>query len=375
MIMGKIVALSRDVGIDSKDLLSIISRSPSNQAPQLDFDEPPETADQIPLERHGSLLLFAARAAGAILFASSAHPTPSLPVFPDLAQIFSHFLGSSDNLDELAFGQPYALLDSLLALTVHASQSSIAVPSSDVEFKDFIITLTACTARQSHGIVRQLPAAIVHSHPSPTTRFRAIRQILEQGRLLSVRDSAISWLKEEIVGTKPSGSVEDVFHDPLWFWCIFPLLLRPIDVDASSKNLVESWTRLTQTEGPSLHSALNLYFLLLSSNDLRDRLQLEKTVKYFRSKVLIPLRQLFRAFEGDQSAKGGDGLIEAAVGEEMCQVGIARSVGLIGLTLDQTEEVINEHFGTDDADLKEYSSEDEALVAEIRKKIEGPVLN
>jgi hypothetical protein len=359
------------VGIDSNELLAIISRSPANQAPQLDFDELLETVGQIPLERHGSLLLFAARAAGAVLFASSAHPTPSLPVFPDLAQIFSHFLGSSENLEEIAFGQPHALLDSLLALTVHATQSPIAAPSNEAEFKDFVITLTACTARQSHGIVRQIPASIVHSHTSPTTRFKVIRQILDNHRLLSIRDSAISWLKDEIIGTKPSESPGDVFHDHLWFWSIFPLLLRPVDVDASSKNLVESWTRLSQTEGPSLHSALNLYFLLLSSSDLRDRLQLEKTVKYFRSKVFVPLRQLFRAFEDDLAAKGGDGLIEAAVGEEMCQVGIAQSGGLIGLTLDQIEEVINEHFGTDDADLKEYSSDEEVLVAEIRERTEG----
>lgn len=359
------------MGIDSNDLLSIISRSPANQAPQLDFDELPETVDQIHLERHGSLLLFAARAAGAVLFASSAHPTPSLPVFPDLSEIFTHFLGSSDNLEEVAFGQPHALLDSLLALTVHATQLPITAPSSDAEFRDFVITLTACTARQTHGIVRQIPASVVNSHPSSITRFKVIRHILEHNRLLSVRDSAISWLKDEIIGTKPSHSLEDVFHDHLWFWSIFPLLLRPVDVDASSKNLVVSWTRLTQTEGPSLHSALNLYFLTLSSIDLRDRLQLEKTVKYFRNQVLAPLRQLFRAFEGDLAANGGDGLIEAAVGEEMCQVGIARSVGLIGLTLDQIEEVINEHFGTDDADLKEYSGEEESLLAEIRVKTEG----
>lgn len=356
------------MGIDSNDLLSIISRSPEHQAPQLDFDELPETADQIPLERHGSLLLLAARAAGAVLFASSARQAPSVPVFPDLAQIFSYFLGSSDNLEEVAFGQPHALLDSLLALTVHATQSSVAVPSNGAEFKDFLFTLTACTARQSHGIVRQIPASVLRSNPLPTARFKVIRQILEKDSLKSIRDTAISWLKDEIIGTRPSESPEDVFHDSLWFWSIFPLLLRPIDADCYSKNLVESWNRLTQSEGPSLHSALNLYFLLLSSNDLRDRLQLEKTVKYFRSQVLVPLRQIFRAFESDLTAKGGDGLIEAVVGEEMCQFGIANSVGLIGLTLDQIEEVINEHFGTDDADLKAFSSDEEARIAEIRKQ-------
>ncbi|CEJ58215.1 hypothetical protein PMG11_06881 [Penicillium brasilianum] len=374
MIMGKIVALSRDVGIDSNDLLSIISRSPEHQASQLDFDELPEIADQIPLERHGSLLLLAARAAGAVLFESSARSPPSVPVFPDLARIFPHFLGSSDNLEEVAFGQPHALLDSLLALTIHATQSPVAVPSDDAEFENFLFILTACTARQSHGIVRQIPAIILRSHPSPTARFKVIREILENKRLQSVRDTAISWLKDEIISTKPSESPEDVFHDPLWFSSIFSLLLRPVDADHCSKNLVESWSRLTQSEGPSLHSALNLYFLALSSNDLRDHLELEKTVKYFRTQVLVPLRQIFRAFESDLTAKGGDGLIEEAVGEEMCQFGIANSVGLIGLTLDQIEEVINEHFGTDDADLKEYSTDEEARVAEIRKQSEGSAL-
>lgn len=358
------------MGIDNNDLLSIISRPPAVQAPLLDFDVHPETADQIPLERHGSLLLLAARAAGAILFASSAHPTPPLPVFPNLARIFSNFLTSGDGLEADVMDQPRALVDSLLVLTVHATQSSVAQPSSIDEFNNLVIALTTCTAQQSHAIVRQIPARIVHSNPSAVARFTVIRQILENKILWYIRDSAISWLKDEVIGSKPSESPEDIFHDPLWFWAIFPFLLRPIDLDASPKSLVASWSRLTQDAGQYLHSALNLYFLLLASDDLRNRLQLEKTVKCFHSRVLVPLRRLFRAFEGDLTANGGDGLIEAAVGEEMCQAGIAQSVGLIGLTLDQIEEVINEHFGTDDADLQGFSEEEEAVVADIRKKTE-----
>ncbi|KAI2789530.1 hypothetical protein POX_d05023 [Penicillium oxalicum] len=341
--------------------------------PPLDFDEPPEKVDDIHLERHGSLLLLAARGAGATLYKTSTNPMPALPVFPDLARIFSNFLGSSENLEEVAFGQPHALLDSLLALTVHSTQSQITTPSRDAEFAQFLMSLTACTARQSHGIVRQIPAAIFHSHPSSTTRFQIVRRILEDKRYLSIRDSAISWFKEELLDTKPSESQETVFHDPLWFWSIFPLLMQPVDVEdaTAASKLVVSWSRLTQTEGPSLHSALNLYFLLLSSDDLRNRLQLEKTVKYFRSQVLNPLRQVFRTFENDLSSKGGDGLIEGAVGTDMCQAGLTRSAGLIGLTLDQIEELINEHFGTDDADLQKYTADEEASVEEIRKKTAG----
>lgn len=332
----------------------------------MDFEEPPKSPEEIPLERHASLLLLAARAAGFTLFASG-HPMPPLSVFPDIAAIFSSFLGESENIDEVAYGQPQALLDSLLALTVHAMQNPIVVPASETEFKNFVIALTACTARQTHGIVRQIPATIVHSHPSSATRFKLIRTILEDKKLLSIRDSAITWLREEMIGHE---SADTIFHDPLHFWVLFQTLFSPVK-EATSANVLDSWMCLTQTQGAALHSALNLYYLLLSSPSLRDSLQLEKTVVFFRSQALEPLRQLFRAFESDLAAKGGDGVIESAVGEEMCQVGNARSVGVIGLTLDQIEEAINDTYGTDDSDLKTFTQAEETRASEIRKETEG----
>ncbi|KAJ6108962.1 hypothetical protein N7512_008799 [Penicillium capsulatum] len=363
MIMGKILALSRDVGIDSNDLVSIISQSAENQPPPLDFEEPPATADSIPLERHGSLLLLAARIAGATLF-SSGHSTPTLPVFPDLASIFRHFLGDQDNLDEVAFGQPQALLDSLLALTVHAIKNPIPAPSSDAEFKDFLIALTACTARQSHAIIRQIPTTVLHSHPSPVTRFKLIRKVLEDNNLRSVRESAIEWLKEEVLGTSAEISQATIFHDPLYLWTLFPLLFQAAK-DAAGSGLVDSWAQLTQTDGSLLHSALNLYYLLLLSPQ-RDHLQLEKTVLYFRSQVSGPLRELFQTIEADLPVNGGDGAIEATVGEDICQLGVARSVGLIGLTLDQIDEVISDAF--DETELGSYSEADDVRVKEIRRE-------
>ncbi|CAG8055662.1 unnamed protein product [Penicillium olsonii] len=363
MIMGKLVALSRDVGLDSNQLLAIISSSATDQVAQLDFDEPPTDPNQIPLERHGSLLLLAARTAGATLFASG-QPLPQLAVFPDLSLIFNHFVGGSTNLDEIAFGQPHALLDSLLAVTVYTLQQPTRPPSNEADFKQFVVTLTACTARQSHGIVRQIPATVFQSYPSPETRFKLIYNILKEDRLASARDSAITWLKQELL----AGS-STLFQDPHYLWALFPTLFSPVST-ASSSDLVTAWTRLTQTQGPPLHSALNLYYLLLSSTSLRSTLQLEKTVKFFRSHVLDPLRRVFHAFEVDLTAKGGEGVIEAAVGEEMCQAGNARSAGLIGLTLDQIEEIVTDVFGSDDADLAEYSDSDNAQVAEIRKRME-----
>ncbi|KAJ5948658.1 YAP-binding/Alf4/Glomulin [Penicillium verhagenii] len=364
MIMGKIVALSRDVGIESADLISIISRSPDDQPQPLDFEEPPTSANDISLERHGSLLLLAARAAGATLFRSG-QPVPSIPIFPDLALVYKNFLGDTESLDEVSYGQPQALIDSLLALTVCALQDPIPTPSSDTEFKNFVITLTGCTSNKEYGIVRQIPATIVHSYPSEITRFKLIRTILGDNRLQSARDSAVSWLKDETIGATSSSTV---FHDPIYFWSLFPLLFQTVRTATSSK-LIDGWISLTQTDGPALHSALSFYFLVLSS-PLRDQLHLEKTILSFRSEVLAPLRLLFRTFEADLTANGGDGIVESAVGEEMAQAGLARSVGLIGLTLDQIEDAISEAYGTDDADLTNYSEAEKAKAVEIRQETE-----
>lgn len=266
----------------------------------------------------------------------------------------------------MAFGQPQALLDSLLTLTVHSTSRETPTPSNETEFKNFVTILTACTARQSHGIVRQIPNTVVHSHPSQLTRFKLIRTVLEDNRLSPARDSAISWLRNELLDAPPE-STDIIFRDPLYFWVLFPLLFSSVQTASSTSDLVQNWTRLTQTDGPALHSALNLYYLTLSSQALRRQLQLEKTAKFFRAEVLSPLREVFRSFENDLTSKGGDGLIESAVGEEMCQVGIDRSVGLIGLILDQIEDLISEAFGSDEADLGDYS-EAENRLEEIRKE-------
>lgn len=346
----------------------------------IDFEDPPKSPDDIPLERHGCLLLLAARAAGAIMFASG-HPMPDIPIFPHLYKMFDSFLGETHNLDEVAYGQPQALLDALVALTIHSMQQSIAVPEDEIGFKRFVIALTACTARQSHAIVRQIPATIVHSHPSQMARFKLIHSILANDRLGAAWESAISWLKEEIIHADSAGTVlrdrthsdvrfsaHTIFHDPVYFWAMVPPLFHSVKT-VTAEGLVESWMHLIETQGSAVHAALNLYYLLLSES-FRTRLQLAKTVPFFRTQVLNPLRKLFRDFEADLPSHGGDGLIQSSVGEEMCAIGNARTVGVIGLTLDQIEETLNDVFGTDDSDLKGYSEDEEARASEIRKKVE-----
>ncbi|KAL3478684.1 YAP-binding/ALF4/Glomulin [Aspergillus californicus] len=366
-IVAKITALSRDFGLSDAELLEVVTQSPELQPPPLDFEEHPKKAEDIPLERHASLLLLAARAASAELFSSG--NTPPISVYPDLARVFDNFVGESSTLDEVAFEQPQVLLDSLLALTVLSLQQPTNSPSNDSQFLIFIVSLTASTVRQTYTTVRRIPSTIIHSNPSQIARFKVIRKVLEEDSYRTIKDRAIDWLKNEILeaAKEPSGEL-NIFLNPHYLSVLFPLLYSSPTLEFDVSDLVTSWVHFTQTSSPSIHSALNLYYILISSSDLRAQLQLEKTYVYFRNRFLDPLKSVCSAFTSDLPENGGDGKIEASVGEDMVQIGMARSVTLILHAIDQVEDAVSEAFVHGDAELKEPSADDIARVDKVRKE-------
>lgn len=355
MLMAKITALSQDLGLSDQQLVEIVSQPSDSHPPPLDFDEPPKNPDDILLERHGSLLLLAARAAMAELF-SSRQVTP-MAVFPDLSRLFSNFVGGFQTPDEVALGQPPPLLDSLLTLTVFAMKS-IGRPSNDAEFHRFVLELAACTARQNYTSVRRIPSAIVHSHPSELVRFKLIRRVLEDDTLQGVKESAVGWLKDETLASQNTPA--SPFQDPSYFSVLFPSLFNSthLFLDVSSSGIVSSWLTFSQTLAPAIHAALSLYYLLLSSSDLRARLRLNTSYPSFRAGFQEPLRSICRAFEADVTDQGGDGLIQKAVGEDMSVVGNALC-GFTLITLDQVEDAASEAFA--DLELREYKPTQEDL--------------
>ncbi|RDW79251.1 uncharacterized protein DSM5745_06103 [Aspergillus mulundensis] len=371
-IVAKITALSQDFGLTDEELLEVVTRAPETQPPPLDFEEHPKKAEDIPLERHGSLLLLAARAAVEKLFspgkASKASP---IKVYPDLARIFDNFVGRFCKLDEVAFEQPHVLLDSLLALTVLSLQNPISAPSDETEFADFVVSLTACTVRQTYSTIRSIPAAVIHENPSQVARFKVIRKVLEDKYYGTIKDRAIDWLKKEILeaAKEPPGPEPSIFLNPHYFSVLFPLIFASpvMELDVSA-DLVTAWVRFTQKSSPSIHSALNLYYILISSDELRGKLQLEKTYVYFRHRFLEPLKAICGAFTADLTANGGDGKIESSVGEDMVKVGTARSVNLILHIVEQVEDAVSEAFVLGDAELQEPSADDIARVDAIRKE-------
>ncbi|KAA8648191.1 hypothetical protein EYZ11_000521 [Aspergillus tanneri] len=368
MIMAKIIALSRDFCLDDNQLHGIVSQTAESLPPPLDFDEPPRQVHEIPLERHGALLLLAARAAMSELF-SSGQSTP-MPIFPDLARVFSNFVGGYNMPEDVAFGQPEVLLDSLLTLTVVSMQRPIGLPATSKEFREFVLSLAACTTRQNYNTVRRIPGAIVHSHSSHLDRFKLIRYILEEQQFQAVKGDAIGWLKQEILAAAAHPNESNLFLSPHYFSVLFPLLFNSPTLLMDVSDIVASWIKFSQMLAPSIHAAVNLYYILVSSPHLRVQLQLEKMYIPFRDQFVKPLRSILRAFEGDLTRMGGDGHIEAGVGQDICEMGMARSVGMVSHALEQVENVVSEVFVGADTEFPQPSADDIARVDRIRKDTE-----
>lgn len=302
------------------------------------------------------------------LFSHGQEASP-ITIFPTLARVFSNFVGGYSDSVEVSLEQPNVLLDSLLTLTVFSMEISIGAPDNEQEFQDFLLALTGCAAHQTYSSIRQIPATVLHSHPSPLTRFKLIRKVLEDESLQPFKDNAIGWLKHEILaasGSNAPSNESKIFLDPNYFAVLLPSLFTPTELLNVSSDIVASWLNFSQTLVPSLHAALSLLYFLISSQNLRQRLQLEKSYLYLRRRVLEPLKSLCHAFESDLTQNGGDGRIEAAF--DMWEVGMSRSVGLVSHALEQVEDAAGEAIVLADSELEEPTADDIASVAAIRKE-------
>lgn len=313
--------------------------------PPLNFEEAPKSAEEIPLERHGALLLLAARSSAATLFEGG--ETARIPIYPNMEVILSNFVGTGV-ADEAANEQAQALHDALLALTIISSRKEVETPADDEQFKNLLLALTRCSHRQTYNGLRNIPAIIVHSNPSLTSRFNLMQDIMQKDELLYARESAIGWLKDEILAAANTSDEHDnIFIDPQHFSKISSALYNTSTFQSldMSTGIVISWIQFSQSLAPYLHAALNLYYVIISSPQLRKRLEIENEYTLFRKNFLEPLKSICHEFEEDLTQNGGDGRIEDTVGEDMCQVGMAQSVGLLFHIIEQVDEKLNDLYG------------------------------
>lgn len=201
-ILGQVVALTQDLGLKTEDLLrTVLDAEIEKRGIPGTEDEPPASAEDIPLSRTGSLLLLTARRVKHELYAATKEDElSSLSIFPEHATILSNFVGA---LGPQTVGlEPEALLDTILAQALIAiEKNNIGEPKDDESFAQYLQTLSLISANTPspnlRGHAHYLTTTVLRSHPHDLVRLTFIRDTLEHCPYENLKASAVSWLKGE----------------------------------------------------------------------------------------------------------------------------------------------------------------------------------
>ncbi|KAI2080656.1 YAP1-binding protein 1 [Ophidiomyces ophidiicola] len=311
--VGKILALSRDFGLESKDLLQVALNRGDSDASPLDFENLPKSAAEIPLEPHGCLIMLAARYSTAVLF-DSTQPETNTSVYRNIPNIFENFLRSNEkeSIKDVAAEAPIPLLDSLLVLaliSIHREPNSMV--RDEYSFKQLLLTIVACVRVPSMrrlSRVERVPLALFHTYPNAQTKYDLIFSIFSDDELQYAREPAISWLKQELLSTTQD-IVESVIPNPFMksdsFSTLFRAIYKPLPSSYSSLSslstsaLFAEVINFTQHDSTLYISALNFYYLLCKSDVLRQGLKLQELNAGFRRDYLNPMKAFAQSVTKD----------------------------------------------------------------------------
>lgn len=336
-ILGQIVALTQDLDLKTEDLVrAVLDAQIEKRGLPGTEDDPPASAEDIPLSRAGSLLLLVARSVKHELFASAKDDELStISIFPEHATILSNFVGA---LGPQTVGlEPEALLDTILALGLIAlEKNNVGEPKDDESFAQYLQTVSLISANTPspslRGHAHYLTSTVLRSHPHDLVRLTFIRDTLEHCPYENLKASAVSWLKGETLEANAphAQSNEDepvsIFATPVAISTVAPFLwpdlsghFSPIDTD-----IAESWIQFRQELGFYV-AALNFYYLLLQAEHLHETLgikqlqlahyvdPLKKAAARFNQELSQGGEKLDLEGEGLEQAKADVGLLEKVI--------------------------------------------------------------
>ncbi|KAJ4351193.1 uncharacterized protein N0V89_006532 [Didymosphaeria variabile] len=322
-IVGQLVALAQDLGLKTQDLVTaIMDPETEKQGIPGGEDEPPNTAEDIPLSKTGALLLYTARTVKQELYTNvSSDDAPFIHIFPDHAAILQNYVGI---IGQQTVGmEPEALLDSILALGLIAvEKNAVGEPTDDEAFAKYLQTTSLISANTPSPSLRYhahyLTSTILRSHPSSIVRLTFIRDTLEHCPYENLKASAVTWLKGETLEANPSipatssssqvhehdesndSEEASVFATPVALHTTAPYLFPDLtSTYNSATDLSESFMQFRQELGFYL-ATLNFYYLLLSAKPLHDALDIRTLHKESRLEehYLSPLKDVVVRFKG-----------------------------------------------------------------------------
>lgn len=176
-------------------------------------DTYPSSPTDIPLSRAGALFLITSFIFSSILF-KSITPPPKISIFPDHTKLVKQFIGT-DGPTTIGGEQP-GVIDSILAIGLWLEHNNqfVSGPLEDDDFLQHLQSLSLLSANNPSPTLRYaahvLTSSILHAHPVDRLRLIFITDTLEHCPYETLKASAVSWLKDEII-TAHERKAENVF--------------------------------------------------------------------------------------------------------------------------------------------------------------------
>lgn len=178
-----------------------------------------------------------------ILFESKS-PQPKLSIFPDHAKLVKHFIGLEGPTS--IGGEEPGVVDAILAIGLWLEYNNrfVSGPLKDEDFLQHLQTLSLLSANNPSPTLRYtahvFTSSILHAHPVDRVRLTFICDTLENCPYETLKASAVSWLKEEIIAAQERKS-ENVFASNVALAAVQPYLFPDTSAlaDASDEELLQ----------------------------------------------------------------------------------------------------------------------------------------
>lgn len=173
--------------------------SASEEDPEENY---PTSPSDIPLSKAGSLSLITCLIFSSVLFESKA-ALPKLSIFPDHAKLMKHFIGIKG--PPTIGTESQGVIDAVLAIGLWLEHNNefVSGPLEDDAFLEHLQALSLLSANTPSPTLRYaahvLTSAILHAHPVDRLRLTFICDTLEHCPYETLKASAVSWLKDEIM--------------------------------------------------------------------------------------------------------------------------------------------------------------------------------
>lgn len=329
--IGQLVTVAQDLKLTDDELLAaaITVEKVSAQGSE-DEDEPPESADDIPLSRLGSLILYTARQVSTILYASSQKDnSPPFAIFPDHQELFKHCMSAHGQGTGHLGTEPEALIDAMLALGIVALvRNNIGEPASDDQFNEYLqvtaLLSSNCPSPNLRGHAHYLTSTILRSQPDENVRLAFIRDTLEHCPFENLKVSAVGWVKGETIEANPPTPLsmqnasktdtsaphepQTIFSTPLALDMLAPYLLPSLMAELCTAPVQDAYLTLRSNLSFYLAS-LNFLYLLLCAKHLHDPLAIQDlwSNNDVPGSFLQPLRDAGKRFRIALGEEDGDG--------------------------------------------------------------------